>query len=655
MTVSRRRWYFAFMVSFPFLFLLAMEGGLRALGFGPDLNLFTTEVLNGTEYHIMNPGVKHRYFSRVSFTPSTSPDYFLDPKPEGTYRIFCLGGSTTVGFPYWYNGAFPSFLRDRLARIFPDRTIEVINLGMTATNSYTALDMADEIIGYQPDLVIVYDGHNEFYGALGVASHESLGKSRWFSQLSLRLVHLRLYQAARAAYVLFTGWFGSNAADTRSTMMEKLAHGQYIPVDSDLYRAGLDVFRANIGEIRDICARHDVPVLFGTQVSNLRGLAPFISADPSTLPPEMQLDFHRAFNAGMTHTMNGLFDSALAAYRAAGLIFPNHAETHFRIAQSLDTLGRTDEARHSYVRARDLDELRFRTSSDFNAVILAMDDSGYGMAVDMEKEFAAFSRDSIIGSDLILEHLHPTSYGQFLLARAYVHQIRSRGLMATPVEWARRDTIPDAAFWEDRHLTALDERLASRRTEVLITAWPFQEGESPVSAISATDTLGQIADEATRGHIHWLQAHERAVTFYSVQRNLPALEREYRTIINQLPRVNVEPYLQLARLLLDQNRIMEVESTLRQSLLVRPTLLAYRALGDIAARTSRPAEAAEHYSRMFTYTLSPPEQVENGYLLALALYRSGRSDLALQRIQAVLRLRPDHLPSVQLMAEINRK
>ena len=46
---------------------------------------------------------------------------------------------------------------------------------MTATNSFTTLDFARELVDCQPDLYIVYDGHNEFYGALGVASRESPG------------------------------------------------------------------------------------------------------------------------------------------------------------------------------------------------------------------------------------------------------------------------------------------------------------------------------------------------------------------------------------------------------------------------------------------------------------------------------------------------
>ncbi len=67
----------------------------------------------------MNPEVKSRYFARIGFNPSTSPDMFQMPKPAGTFRIFCLGGSTTVGYPYSFNVAFSSFLRDHLRGVFP--------------------------------------------------------------------------------------------------------------------------------------------------------------------------------------------------------------------------------------------------------------------------------------------------------------------------------------------------------------------------------------------------------------------------------------------------------------------------------------------------------------------------------------------------------
>ena len=51
----------------------------------------------------------------------------------------------------------------------------------------------DEIIENQPDLILIYAGHNEFYGALGVASAESIDKIRWIVKIYLQLNHFKTF------------------------------------------------------------------------------------------------------------------------------------------------------------------------------------------------------------------------------------------------------------------------------------------------------------------------------------------------------------------------------------------------------------------------------------------------------------------------------
>ena len=41
---------------------------------------------------------------------------------------------------------------------------------MSAVSSYTLLDFSDEIVDYQPDAILIYAGHNEYLGILGVGS-----------------------------------------------------------------------------------------------------------------------------------------------------------------------------------------------------------------------------------------------------------------------------------------------------------------------------------------------------------------------------------------------------------------------------------------------------------------------------------------------------
>jgi hypothetical protein len=40
-------------------------------------------------------------------------------------------------------------------------------------NSYTFYDKIDEILKEDPDAILIYAGHNEFYGELGIGSSKS--------------------------------------------------------------------------------------------------------------------------------------------------------------------------------------------------------------------------------------------------------------------------------------------------------------------------------------------------------------------------------------------------------------------------------------------------------------------------------------------------
>ena len=45
-----------------------------------------------------------------------------------------------------------------------------MNFGASAINSNVVKDLAREMVDYQPDVVLVYMGHNEFYGPDGVGA-----------------------------------------------------------------------------------------------------------------------------------------------------------------------------------------------------------------------------------------------------------------------------------------------------------------------------------------------------------------------------------------------------------------------------------------------------------------------------------------------------
>jgi transposase len=330
------------------------------------------------------------------------------------------------------------------------------------------------------------------------------------------------------------------------------------------------------------------------------------------------------------------------------------ADIHYRIARCLDALGRKGEARVEYIKARDYDMLRFRASSEFNDAIRSVCDGGSTMLADIERTFQDVSPDSLTGSNLIVEHLHPNSRGFFLMGREYARQMRIRGLLASGEEWARQDTVSDEGLWERRSLTELDERIARRRTEILTSGWPFRDGVPEVDAVPAADTLGQFAENVTRAQWDWHQAHRAAVDYYVSRKELDNVEREYHVMISQIP-YEALYYRKLAKILLDKGELEQVRRLLLKSLEYEKTILAYRALGDIALRNGTPGEAIRYYESTFMFRQSPAEQVENGYLLSVAYARAGKASEARDKLLSVLGIRPDYQPAIQLLEELRRK
>jgi tetratricopeptide (TPR) repeat protein len=631
----------ALTIATPFLFLFLLEIGLRVARYGPDLSVFTTQSFGSRHYWVINPGVKSRYFSRVEFSPNTSFDCFSIPKPRGTFRIFCLGGSTTVGYPYGFVGSFSTFLRDRLHRLFPDRQIEVINLGLTATNSFTVNDLADEVASLEPDLLIVYDGHNEFYGALGAASQESAGGARWLTKAYLRVVHYKTFLLLRDAY----SWLHRLVARAEGeiptgTMMERLARGQYVPYGSPMYRKVLENFRANLEELTDLVRRRHIPLILGTQVSNLRDQPPFVSVIPPSASHQDSL-----FLSSITHG-SSVIPGSPESISHDTLFAPLHAALRYAIARGLDRSGRTREALSEYILARDYDELRFRCTSDFNDAILSAGHAQGAAAVDFEEVFAAHSPDSLIGRSLVLEHLHPNSRGYFLMAKSYASAMCSLGLLASPQEWARRDTIPDESLWLGRPLTDLDSLCAGQRISLLTSGWPFRDSAVAVTPPSGNG-LPTIAWKMVLGSFTWEEGHVAAADWYAARGDTTGALREYRALINQTP-MNISPYLRMGKLYADRGDTAKAECVLRQSLAVERSSFALRTLGAIDVMRGQTAPALTLLTEALPLCGNSREIADTRFVIAVAWARAGNRDKALDELDRIFAMIPDHPAGRQL-------
>jgi hypothetical protein len=84
-------------------------------------------------------------------------------KPNDTYRIFMVGGSTMFGMGATSDEkTIPGFTQTLMDKLELDYDIEVINAGIQNANTQTEITLIEQkIIKFNPDLIIMYDGWND--------------------------------------------------------------------------------------------------------------------------------------------------------------------------------------------------------------------------------------------------------------------------------------------------------------------------------------------------------------------------------------------------------------------------------------------------------------------------------------------------------------
>jgi tetratricopeptide (TPR) repeat protein len=391
---------------------------LRVRGYGDNLDLFI-EYPHDNRYLIFNPKASRRYFTNATLATTGNAELLRKEKDPNTLRLFVLGESTAIGYPYFHNGSFHRWLQYRLMNTFPGRKFEIINLSLPAVNTYAVLGFAKELAGYKPDAVLIYAGHNEYYGAPGVASTGRIGSNLTWINLVLRLRSIRLVQGV-------TSLVGAlQDPPTR-------AANESIPYGSEQYNLGIAQFRDNLNAALCTLNEHNVPVFVSTLVSNIRDVKPFHSQMPDSAT-------HRTFHTNYTNALHALeaHDSAAATvlFLKANADYNDNAMCHYYLGHLALHAGNGTSAREHLLKARDLDLLRFRAPSELNDIIReTCRQYPYTHCVDTEALFANHSANGITGNNLMLEHVHPNLAGYALLSDAFYDALKAQKIFTLVYE-----------------------------------------------------------------------------------------------------------------------------------------------------------------------------------------------------------------------------
>jgi len=403
----------------PLLLLLAAEGILRLAGYGGyDRLLRIAGDVAGGKLVISDQAGAISYFFANRTRPGYNDQYnFLTPKPKGVFRIFIVGESAAKGYPQPRNLASSAFLEKMLADAWPERKVEVINLGTTAVASFPVLGMLTEALDFEPDLVIIHTGHNEFFGAYGVSSISRGGTS------ILRLKATRWVRSLALVQFVSRHWNSEDALKGK-TLMEIMAAQTYTAPDSPLRNAAARNLGSNIAEMLSRCRARGVPAIVCTMPCNERSLSP-VGEDRLVGPTAHQeSQFSNLLESGASKLVGDPQMAADTLSKSIALA-PKHARSHFLYGRALYDLGRTNQALSEFIAARDLDSMPWRATTLQQQAIRAAAKQPGAALCDLENIFRAQSPGGCIGWELMDDHVHPTLRGQALMAESFVQTLRS--------------------------------------------------------------------------------------------------------------------------------------------------------------------------------------------------------------------------------------
>ena len=429
-----------------------------------------------------------------------APRPFVEPSALPTYRVAVVGASTVQGFPHPRRLAAAAFLEAMLQDALPSRQVEVFNLGITSIASFAvAQTLADALSLIRPDAVVVYAGHNEFYGIYG--SHRE-HRTHLYNTLHYNLMRWKIPQ-------LLGGLVDALRPDgtVSRNLLESLGERGQVSLTSRRRRLAREDLEANLRRVIALCRASETPLVLCTLVSNDVGFAPAASGTPPLTGAPLGRWQTWVDSAATVLTASEVtpVKGRLAALERAAVLWSDSAWLWYLKGRALSQLEKPQEAFAAFVWARDLDTMPWRAPSAHNEVIRSLAAAEDILLADVEQAFRDASPPQGIGWELMSDHVHPSVDGQILMARTMLRALRPL-LEEQPTSWEKIRS--DASY-----RTALGdlpvERVVLQRTVAALLGKPPMERYNDHNArlfhdLAATGWQALSAAEQ-RGIEQWTQ------------------------------------------------------------------------------------------------------------------------------------------------------
>lgn len=340
-------------------------------------------------------------------------------KPARSLRVFVFGGSATAGLGYSPNASFSRQLERMLRAAYPTREVELVNLGIVALASRQVKQIvADVSERYEPDLLVVYAGNNEFLEVHAQKYHAA--HATWFSGTTDAVRDTNLFRLL--AGLLVKPKAPSLAAHDLSHEDLRLTQEAIIrdiEMEPREVEDVIDRYESNISELTSSAREHDVPLLLLSVASNWewRGR--------SDLPPDWLAEFLAIESTPTRAHWARALPALDAALRGNGT---SQHELLYKRALVHEQLEDWSAARDDYRAAMNRDPHLRRALDAMNDRVRQVAKRQRVPFVDTVAMLEGEAEHGIVGFDELYDYVHLTPRGNVLVAAEIFRAIEREGL-----------------------------------------------------------------------------------------------------------------------------------------------------------------------------------------------------------------------------------
>jgi tetratricopeptide (TPR) repeat protein len=405
------------------------------VGYSGSQPLFIQEVgVDGKPVMVTNP-VKLSHFNAQKFTLA---------KPANTYRIFSIGGSTAYGHPWRDPVSFSGWLRALLPYADSTRRWEVINAGGISYASYREANLIAELIQYQPDLFLVYSGHNEFLEER--TYRKTVGIPSIIRKLSAGMDHTRTYSALRvlarklqAEKPTMSGMAGDKspentgpnlASEVDDVLAKTIGPTSYTRNDT-LRQDVLDHYGVSLARMAELAHSVGAQVLFITTPVNEKDCSPFKSESTPGLTDSAKAKVKGWMQSGSEQKQSPLI--ALKYFDSALSLDSRNASLAYAAGQMALEAKLYPEAKHYFEQALNEDICPLRALTAMRKIVLETAKSQQMPVLDftaiLEDKTLRESGHRILGEPDFVDHVHLTIEDYRLMALSIIEKFREMGTL----------------------------------------------------------------------------------------------------------------------------------------------------------------------------------------------------------------------------------